>query len=363
MATAEAGAHVDHEHGHDGHGHHAPFIAHHFDDAEQQFDSGKLGIWVFLVTEVLFFSGLFVAYVLWRSHHPELFEIAHTHLDKVLGGINTVVLLFSSLTMAWAVRCAQLANNRGAAILILITMVCGAIFLGVKAIEYSHKWDQGILVRSMFHHTLEHPEPQGPLAKALGVSDWVIRLSMIPAILTAGFAVAAAVTWGTKKTLLAKFFLGLVVMMGGYFGGVVGGHYYMLWKEGGDHGHAAVLSQPLVLYADDKHDDPAGAAGAVSAQGGAAHGDSAVRSAGGHGGHGGEMPPAVGMFFSIYYCMTGLHALHIIGGLAFLSWIFYRSLALHWRADYFGPVDYVGLYWHLVDLIWIFLFPMLYLID
>lgn len=71
----------------------------------------------------------------------------------------------------------------------------------------------------------------------------------------------------------------------------------------------------------------------------------------------------VGLFFSIYYCMTGLHAIHIVGGIAFLSWIFYRSLKAHWRPDYFGPVEFVGLYWHLVDLIWIYLFPLLYLID
>jgi cytochrome c oxidase subunit 3 len=71
----------------------------------------------------------------------------------------------------------------------------------------------------------------------------------------------------------------------------------------------------------------------------------------------------IGIFFSIYYCMTGLHAIHIIGGIVALSWVYWRSLLGHWRNDYFGPVDFVGLYWHLVDLIWIYLFPLLYLID
>lgn len=71
----------------------------------------------------------------------------------------------------------------------------------------------------------------------------------------------------------------------------------------------------------------------------------------------------IGIFFSIYYCMTGLHAIHIFAGILFLSWIYWRSILGHWRHDYFGPVDYVGLYWHLVDLIWIYLFPLLYLID
>ena len=132
MAVAEThDTHDDHHHDH------GEFIAHHFDSPEQQFDSGKLGIWLFLVTEVLFFSGLFVAYTLYRNHHPEIFDQAHVFLDKILGGINTVVLLFSSLTMALAVRCAQLGKNKNCSVYVLITMVCAAVFLGVKAVEYS----------------------------------------------------------------------------------------------------------------------------------------------------------------------------------------------------------------------------------
>ena len=145
-------AHDDHHHDH------GEFIAHHFDGgAEQQFDSGKLGIWVFLVTEVLFFSGLFVAYTLYRNHHPEVFEQAHVFLDKYLGGLNTVVLLFSSLTMAMAVRAAQLGRNKNCGMYILITMICAAMFLGVKAIEYSHKWDMGIFPGYRFHLELCSP--------------------------------------------------------------------------------------------------------------------------------------------------------------------------------------------------------------
>ena len=84
----------------------------HFDSAEQQFDSGKLGIWLFLVTEILFFSGLFVAYTLYRSHHPEIFQEAHVFLDKWLGGLNTVVLLFSSLTMARCGACRSIGKQQ-----------------------------------------------------------------------------------------------------------------------------------------------------------------------------------------------------------------------------------------------------------
>lgn len=356
MAVVE-GVHADH---HDHHHEHGEFIAHHFDNAEQQFDSGKLGIWVFLVTEVLFFSGLFVAYILWRSHHPEIFEQAHVFLDKWLGGLNTVVLLFSSLTMAWAVRCAQTCNNRGAAVLILITMVCAAIFLGVKAIEYSHKWDQGILVRSLFNYKLDHAEPTWPLAKALHVSDYLIALSAIPALLLVGFLGAAGFAALTGKSVMAKFMASLAITVGGYFAGVVGGHYYMEIQSAGGGGHAAVPASPLVLMADDK---PAATGVAQDEHAHDEHSHDGDSHGGGHQVRPEDLDRDVGIFFSIYYCMTGLHAIHIIGGIVALSWILYRSLLGHWRSDYFGPVDYVGLYWHLVDLIWIYLFPMLYLID
>ena len=132
MAIAET--HTD-EH-HDDHHDHGEFIAHHFDSPEQQFDSGKLGIWIFLVTEILFFSGLSAVSTLYRNYHPEIFEVAHHYLDKNLGCLNTIVLLFSSLTMALAVRSAQLGKNKNCETYLLITMVCATIFLGVKAVEY-----------------------------------------------------------------------------------------------------------------------------------------------------------------------------------------------------------------------------------
>ncbi|MFM9171047.1 MAG: heme-copper oxidase subunit III, partial [Phycisphaerales bacterium] len=100
--------HDGHGHGHDGHGHgHDPHLAHHFDSMAQQFDSAKLGIWLFLATEVLFFGGLFAAYVILRMRNPEVFSYASHYLDTIMGGINTCVLIVSSLTMALAVRCAQ----------------------------------------------------------------------------------------------------------------------------------------------------------------------------------------------------------------------------------------------------------------
>ncbi len=379
IAETEQSAATDH---HDDHHDHGEFIAHHFDNAEQQFDSGKLGIWLFLVTEILFFSGLFVAYTLYRTHHPEIFEQAHVFLDKYLGALNTLVLLFSSLTMALGVRAAQLGNNRSCAVYTLITMFCAAMFLGVKAIEYSHKWDMGILVRSAFDlHVGHHAAEEGTLAHSLGISEYLVYLSIVPALLLVGFIGASVISALLASGVWSKFFGGLAITVGGYFFGAVCGHYYMEMTEGGSGGSHA--SNEVVVYAlqeehtgDDVHDDDhadgdAGhkegdvhASGDLSHEDGDhSHGKDGAHAGNDHGPDKSKLDRDIGIFFSIYYCMTGLHAIHIIAGIGFLSWIFARSLMGHWRSDYFGPVDYVGLYWHLVDLIWIYLFPLLYLID
>src|SRR4051794_19330552 len=135
----------------DGHGHHGSrFIQHHYDDAQHQFDSGKFGIWLFLAQEVLFFSALFVAYILYRVHHPEIYSYAHKYLDVKFGAINTAVLIFSSLTAAWAVRAAQ-KNQRGLLIgCLATTILCACGFLCIKYIEYSHKVHEHILFGRYF---------------------------------------------------------------------------------------------------------------------------------------------------------------------------------------------------------------------
>ena len=370
MAIAETDTNTADSH-HDGHHDHGEFIAHHFDSAEQQFDSGKLGIWLFLVTEILFFSGLFVAYTLYRTHHPEIFEQAHVFLDKYLGALNTLVLLFSSLTMALGVRAAQLGKNKSAAIYTLITMFCAAMFLGVKAIEYSHKWDMGILVRSQFALDMgHHAAREGTLAASLGVSEWLVTLSVAPAILLVVFLAASIISMLIAKPFWGKFCGGMTITVLGYFFGAVLGHFYMEFTQGGT-GGAHASSDAVVLHAlydDEATDSHAGEGSEKHADGDHSHSDGDhSHAADGHGNDHGpdqsKLDRDVGIFFSIYYCMTGLHAIHIIAGIGFLAWIFGRSLLGHWRSDYFGPVDYVGLYWHLVDLIWIYLFPLLYLID
>lgn len=232
-ATAAADAHDDH-----GHGHHGPkWLAHHFDTPAQQFDAAKLGMWVFLAQELLFFSGLFVAYGVYRSWYPEMFFAASHQLDKIMGGANTVVLLFSSFTAAMAVRSAQLGKQKATGNFILITIVCACFFLVVKYLEYSHKIHAGLLPGRYFHPHAEHLVAGAP-----------------------------------------------------------------------------------------------------------------------------ALPANAGSFFGIYFMMTGIHGIHVIIGIGVLIWVWIRNNRGEFSKEYFTPVDIVALYWHLVDLVWIYLFPLLYLV-
>src|SRR6185312_2400566 len=130
---------------HAGHNH-DPHLAHHFETPEQQYQSGKLAMWVFLGTEVLMFGGLFCAYSVYRHNHPEVFDYAHKYLNRILGAINTLVLITSSLTMAWGVRAAQRGKRGQLVVLLALTVIGGAIFMGIKSIEYSTKWKENVFV-------------------------------------------------------------------------------------------------------------------------------------------------------------------------------------------------------------------------
>jgi cytochrome c oxidase subunit 3 len=210
--------------------HHHPALAHHFDNLDQQKEASTLGMWVFLVTEVLFFGGLFLAYTVYRGWYPEAFAASSHHLDVVLGTVNTAALIGSSLTMALAVHAAQTSQRRLLILFLIATMALGCVFLGIKSVEYMHKFEEGLIPGASFR--FEQPEFQR---------------------------------------------------------------------------HAQV-------------------------------------------------------FFSLYFVMTGLHALHMIIGLGIMAWM----LAWSWNgtitAEYASPIEISGLYWHFVDIVWIFLFPLLYLL-
>ena len=288
-AQIQAPAHGDvHGHGHDN-GHHDPHLAHHFDSTEQQFEADKLGMWIFLVTEILFFSGLFCAYAVYRANHPEIFEYAHLFLNRTLGAVNTVVLLFSSLTMAWGVRCAQLSQPKGLRVCLVLTLLCAIGFLGIKYVEYKNKWEEGLLWGARFQPTKEALEHLQHVADAHGGA---------------------------------------------------GGH--------ADVGHAAEVS----IHPTQTGEAPGHAQSAAPSHAAAptSHGKPIVQ------------PDHVSIFFSIYFCMTGLHGIHILVGIGLLSWLLVRSYRGEFTDGYYTPVDLIGLYWHIVDLVWIYLFPLLYLI-
>jgi cytochrome c oxidase subunit 3 len=208
---------------------HHPALAHHFDSLAQQSEATTLGMWVFLVTEVLFFGGLFATYMIYRSWYPAAFAAASHELDVTLGTINTVVLITSSLTMALAVHAAQLGQRKQLMLFLIATMILGGAFLGIKSVEYYHKF-------------VEHHVP------------------------------------GPSFQFEAEHFR-----------------------------HAQI-------------------------------------------------------FFSLYFVMTGLHAVHMIIGIGIMLVMLYWSWNGTITEEYSSPIEISGLYWHFVDIVWIFLFPLLYLI-
>jgi cytochrome c oxidase subunit 3 len=225
-------SHGGHGHGDDGHID-DPHHQHHFKTMEQQFDTAKLGMWLFLATEILLFGGLFVGFGMMQGRYPREFVEAHEHLVRWQGALNTVVLLFSSFTMVMAVQSAKQNKKDKTVFFLFITILCACAFLVVKYFEYSHKFEEGWL--------------PGKFYSAKGDS--------IP----------------------------------------------------GSHGYAT--------------------------------------------------------FFAFYFMMTGLHGIHILAGIGLLSWILMRAKRGEFSDAYYTPVDLVGLYWHIVDLIWIYLFPLYYLIQ
>ena len=270
---------------------HAPHLQHHFETPQQQFDAGKLGIWLFLATEILLFGGLFCAYAIYRANHPEIFVYAHQFLNKYWGGTNTVILLCSSLTMAWAVRAAQLGERKLLIVLLSLTLLGAVGFLTIKYVEYKEKWEHGLLWGARYApHVEGHGAEEPPVPKA-----------------AAPAAPPAAAPPGSF-----------------------------------------VVERSAIRPA------PPGPEGTVVA---AEEQEEHLEEAGIH-----RRPANVQVFFSIYFLMTGLHGIHVLVGMGAIAWILVRSIRGDFGPQYFTPVDFVGLYWHLVDLIWIFLFPLLYLV-
>jgi len=307
-------------HAADAHDHHAhpPNLAHHFDTPEQQVASGKLGMWIFLATEILLFGGLFCAYAVYRGMHPEIFNYAHLYLSKELGGINTIVLLTSSLTMAWGVRAAQLGQKKVLVWMLSLTLAFAVMFLGIKFVEYKAKWEEGLLPGKRFHPTAPPHVNDGKAAEP-GHHD--LQEKVLPVV--PGGAPAAPPTAAPPLAAPATAAPAEATAV-----------------PGPKPGDESSLIKPAAA-------GPSGlATGEVPPLG-------ASRNA---------VPKNVQIFFGIYFMMTGLHALHVIAGMGVIGWLLKRALRGEFSPAYFAPVDLGGLYWHLVDLIWIFLFPLMYLI-
>ena len=370
--------------GHGGDGHHGEHmlvgydgqlhpsnLQHHFVSAEQQFESSKLGMWLFLATEILLFGGMFVAYGIFRVLYPELYDEASLQLDTALGAANTLVLLLSSLTMAWAIRGAQMDNRKVLFWNLIATVVLASGFLVVKYFEYSHKFEIGIWPGANFEldegvdrvSDLTGAAPAAPLFIAPRVAGEDEELPDVPDA-TAPLSTEQAPVTGDDQNP-----------------GVDGPPAALdTGTEGGVQAEAesgAENAQPL----DDTALDPAlgqanaealreavrGDAGALTEDVGAMaspgleteHGDD-------HGAHGREgaifANRRAGIFFAIYYVMTGIHALHIIIGIIAISILAWYARKGRYTSVWYTPVENVGLYWHIVDVIWIFVFPLMYLI-
>jgi cytochrome c oxidase subunit 3 len=356
MTTAESAAATAHAPAHAHHGEHPPHLAHHFDTPEQQFDSGKLGMWLFLATEVLLFGGLFCAYTVYRSMHPEIFHWGHQFLDVKMGGTNTIVLICSSLTMAWAVRCAQLGQRRGLIIGLLLTLACAAGFMGIKYVEYSHKIHMGLLWGTNFNPQLEHEGHGGTAEAAHGLST-TTHESAPPAPESHSAEATPPAEISTTKlpptTPVTHPAQGETAVA--------------------DAAPATFVTEPASSPANagaPRHAEQGGAAPVTpSAQSesrttlaDAAIGPGGLAPAGANA-HAIERPKNAHIFFGIYFAMTGLHGFHVLAGMVCITWLLVGAVKGRFGPAYFTPVDLVGLYWHIVDLIWIFLFPLLYLID
>ncbi|MEZ5063736.1 MAG: cytochrome c oxidase subunit 3 [bacterium] len=305
------------------HAEHPPHLAHHFETPVQQFESGKLGMWLFLGTELLMFGGLFCAYAIYRANHPDIFLYAHQFLDKKLGGINTVVLICSSLTMAWAVRAAQLGQRALLVLMLLLTLACAGGFMGIKYVEYKAKFEHGLLPGT--HYVAQTDHGHGGDHAAPGHEA------------AAGEAAAPHAAAGDAHATPAE-------------GDAVA--HEMAADEAAAHA-LEVTPTPPVSAADAPKIGRAAAAPGTFRPGPEPTTD----------GHGPAAVPAnPQIFFGIYFAMTGLHGFHVLAGMIVITWLLVLSLRGTFGPDYFTPVDLVGLYWHIVDLIWIFLFPLLYLI-
>lgn len=286
------------------HHYHPPGLQHQFEDMGQQQESASIGMWMFLVQEIMFFGGLFTVYLVFRSKYPIAFAAASNHLDAFWGGLNTLVLIVSSLTMALGVYYAQKSNRNMQVLMIAVTMVFGTVFLGVKAIEYTDKYNHGLVPVDGWNKRMageaesvgaNHVEPKSEPKTSLDTPN------------------SANEGHGNPR---------------GEF------------KIDKDNDLKLVVQERAHLTESEKL-GYFNNAGEIDAD---------------------KFRDKMRIFFWIYFTMTGLHALHMIIGLGIMAWLLWKAWRGSFTAEYYAPVEISGLYWHFVDIVWIFLFPLLYLL-
>ncbi len=313
---------------------HPEHLQHHFHSSIQQEASSKLGMWVFLAQELLFFSGAFVAYAAIRYFYPDTMLSSHEHLSIPMGAFNTVVLLTSSLTMALAVRAAQVNAVKSLRRLLIWTAIFACVFMVVKYFEYTHKFHDGLFPGNHFNgvgllskeqqkyvtHTFRLKAPREREQVFYRFKPgYAVSEDAIAAALQASKMPALIVSRANEQLKVSKDQLITWMAHNG------ANDQLDLW------GSTAGANTFSVLYKGKPH-----------------------------------------VFFGIYFAMTGLHGLHVLIGIFIIIWVYRRAGGryLFWKPAresefspaYYTPVENVGLYWHLVDLIWIFLFPLLYLV-
>lgn len=278
---------------HDHHHYHPPGLQHQFDDMQQQVESDSIGMWMFLVQEIMFFGGLFTVYLIFRSKFPMAFAAASNHLDVTMGFANTLVLIVSSLTMALGVYYAQKGNRNLQVLMIILTMIFGTVFLGVKAVEYTDKYKHGLIP----------------------VDGWNQRIKeeAETAEHSASTSAEAPEVHSNPRGLFK-----------------IGKDDTKLVVQARD-GNYLTDAEKLGYFSNGEVDEH-------------------------------KFSDKMRIFFWIYFAMTGLHAIHMIIGLGIMLWLLWKAWTYTFNAQFYIPVEVAGLYWHFVDIVWIFLFPLLYLL-
>ena len=290
---------------------HEPGLQHQFEDMKQQEESVSLGMWMFLAQEIMFFGGLFTVYLVFRSRFPIAFATGSNHLDVVMGFVNTLVLIVSSLTMALTVYYAQKNNRMMQVVMIILTMIFGATFLGVKVVEYTDKYNHGLIPVAGWNRKAKAPAAEHQETARLPVETVA--------------SAAEAAPGGHEEHVYNN-------PRGDFQWNF--GHELLdeITKEEQTKGHHILTDSERVGYFSN---------GVFQPQ---------------------MFQEKIRSFYWIYFAMTGLHALHMIIGLMLMTWLLIKAWQGTFNADYYSPVEMSGLYWHFVDIVWIFLFPLLYLL-